>query len=443
MSNPNISKDNNTIANNIDNNNNSNSINNNNDIFNQYEEIKEIEEIDKEKLKAEIDQEMSIENDDNNNENNNDLDNEINDNFIEDENVIEEEYHKEYPDFQAQGEIYAIAFHKKSGTLIIGDGEDTTYFYDLDKKKVIKSEKYNKDSVSFVKISEDEKYVLTASIDGSLNIFDSTKNFSLVAKITDQVEEINWIEWHPKGPCFAFGTADGSVWVYMANNIKNNFYFYSHTKASTCGSFVEEGKKLISGGEDGTLRVYNLRDKELEKTIKRNKSNKFIQGPISCLTVSESKSSVAIGTLSNEICILNYKTENILISIKVGAEEEININNVLFCHNDNYLVFTDSSNKITVYDINTQSTRASTIVEGGDITKIIRSNKHNYEIYCSGTNGIMYVFDTRSNISMVFSEKAHNYIINDFIVTKDEDFIITSSLDKTINLIRLVDIKNK
>ena len=95
--------------------------------------------------------------------------------------------------------------------------------------------------------------MLTTSVDGSINIFSVQKNFELINTIKDQDSEINWVEWHPKGPVFAFGTAEGSIWVYMANNTKTNFNFFNHTESCTCGQFFNEGKKLISGGEDAAV----------------------------------------------------------------------------------------------------------------------------------------------------------------------------------------------
>jgi WD40 repeat protein len=88
--------------------------------------------------------------------------------------------------------------------------------------------------------------MLTASVDGSINIFLVSKNFSLVNTIKDQDAEINWIDWHPKAPCFAFGTADGSVWVYMANNINNTFnFFYIMIHVLVVNFFLTEKNLLV------------------------------------------------------------------------------------------------------------------------------------------------------------------------------------------------------
>ena len=96
----------------------------------------------------------------------------------------------------------------------------------------------NSDSVNFIKFSFDNKYMLTASVDGTINIFLVDKNFELINTIKDQESEINWVEWHPKGPVFALGTAEGSIWVYLASNIKNNFNFFSHTESCTKSHYL-------------------------------------------------------------------------------------------------------------------------------------------------------------------------------------------------------------
>jgi ribosome assembly protein SQT1 len=414
-------------------------------MFINPEDIQEIEEIDKDALKAEMGEEMDIDDNidlGNNNKDNNDENKANCDNNNEDADKEEEDYHKEYENFKTKGEIYAINFHQSSGTLIIGDGEDTTYFFNLDKKELIKEEKLNTDSVNFIKFSSDNKYMLTTSVDGSVNIFNVSKNFELINTIKDQDTEINWVEWHPKGPAFAFGTAEGAIWVYMATNIKNNFNFYSHNEACTCGMFLDDGKKLISGGEDATVKIYELKEKKIEFTIK---GKKFIQNPITCIDICKSKAIAVCCSISNEFCLINYQNGNILYYRQypsTSQENACSIENVCFCYDDQYITFADSENHLNIFEMKSMSLRSSITVHGDNLTKIVPSKKKTYEVYCSGSNGYLYVFDTRGMGTIVLREKCHSDVIMDFIVTENENFVITSSIDKTINLIKTVDIQD-
>ena len=95
----------------------------------------------------------------------------------------------DYDNFKADGEIYSIAMTEK-GNLIIGDGEDNTYFYDASMKKLIKKEKFNKDSVSHIKITNDGKCILAGSLDGTVNIFNS-ETLELIKSVDGSFSEIN------------------------------------------------------------------------------------------------------------------------------------------------------------------------------------------------------------------------------------------------------------
>ena len=70
-------------------------------------------------------------------------------------------------------------------------------------------------------------------------------------------------------------------------------------------------------------------------------------------------------------------------------------------------------------------------------TKIIVSNIKNYMIYVSGSNGNIYLIDTRSNAKIIKKIKMHNDVIMDFVLSKKEEFLISSSIDKTINYFKL------
>lgn len=95
----------------------------------------------------------------------------------------------EFENFKADGEIYSLAMNDK-GILIIGDSEENTYFYDVSMKKLIKKEKLNKDSVNNVKITVDGKYILTSSLDGTVNVF-SSESLELLRTVEGSYSEIN------------------------------------------------------------------------------------------------------------------------------------------------------------------------------------------------------------------------------------------------------------
>lgn len=154
--------------------------------------------------------------------NNNELIKNINNNNI-----------KNFFDFKTEGEIYSITLSNDDNILIIGDGSDNTYFYNITSKQLIKKLSINKESVSFLSFSHDNNYLISASLDGIIHIFSSSKNYILLNKINTHSEEIIWIEWNPIGPMFALGNKDGSIFIYLANNPINPITFYDHYECTT------------------------------------------------------------------------------------------------------------------------------------------------------------------------------------------------------------------
>jgi WD40 repeat protein len=80
--------------------------------------------------------------------------------------------------------------------------------------------------------------------------------------------------------------------------------FFGHTDSVTVGLYSPDGKYLISGSEDFSVKVWELKNQVLSHTIK---GKKFHQSPISALAVGRIKSIIATGSFSNELAISNYE----------------------------------------------------------------------------------------------------------------------------------------
>jgi hypothetical protein len=55
----------------------------------------------------------------------------------------------------------------------------------------------------------------------------------------------------------------------------------------------------------------------------------------------------------------------------------------------------------------------------------------------STSSGKFLVFDTRGNGVISQTEQLHSDVLIDFIITKDESYALTGSLDKTINSVQI------
>lgn len=80
--------------------------------------------------------------------------------------------------------------------------------------------------------------------------------------------------------------------------------FFGHSDSVSCGAFSPDGKYLITGSDDNTTRVWDLKNQSNLHTIK---GVKYHKAPITAMAVAKKKTVVATGSVENELAIANYE----------------------------------------------------------------------------------------------------------------------------------------
>lgn len=86
--------------------------------------------------------------------------------------------------------------------------------------------------------------------------------------------------------------------------------FFGHSEPVSCGSFTNDGKLLITGSEDKSLKIWNLKDQKLIYTIN---DRKYHQGSITSIALSESRYLAVTTSDKNEVGIVNYESGKVKI----------------------------------------------------------------------------------------------------------------------------------
>lgn len=185
-----------------------------------------------------------------------------------------------------QDSIFTIAAHPKypESFFVTGGGDDTAYLWAVPSEeensgdnrvvpcegRVVQKLAGHSDSVTSAGFSRpDGGFVATAGLDGRLQVWrnqDATGNvrkskWELVGSV-QEVEEINWLEWHPTDSnVLAVGASDGSVWIYdvTESEVIIRHALYSHTGSCTAGAWLPtDGSLLCTVSEDGSFYAWDL-----------------------------------------------------------------------------------------------------------------------------------------------------------------------------------------
>lgn len=175
--------------------------------------------------------------------------------------------------------------------LAVGGLDDSIYFVeakgsvgDFEVPMALRAtfEGVHSDSVTSLVFSHDGRYLFSAGMDGIVNCFD-VKEERLISYVEGPAS-IEWMELHRKGNVLLVGAEDGNSWIFDFSKDPRKpetfAVFTGHTGAVTCGGFSINAKRVITGSQDGTIRMYDPLTRDCLSKVQ-------LPSPVTCLKVSK------------------------------------------------------------------------------------------------------------------------------------------------------------
>ena len=116
------------------------------------------------------------------------------------------------------------------------------------------------ETVEFCKFDTSGKWLVTAGMNNHLRIWDVMGGFTLKKTVDEiPVEDMLFVEWHPKAPVVMTGGKDYMIWVVNALNGKIMQQFMGHEGDVVMAMFTkhDDGKSVISVSADKTVKLWN------------------------------------------------------------------------------------------------------------------------------------------------------------------------------------------
>ena len=118
-----------------------------------------------------------------------------------------------------------------------------------------------------------------------MKVFDS-KTGALVQSM-EGPQEVEWLNWHNKGPVVLAGSTDGTCWMWAAKTGDCMQVFAGHEDSVTCGAFTSSGKLVVTGSMDASLRIWSPKTGQCKHTFSPRSGNgaEWHEAAILCLAV--------------------------------------------------------------------------------------------------------------------------------------------------------------
>ncbi|KAL3835567.1 hypothetical protein ACJIZ3_010303 [Penstemon smallii] len=318
------------------------------------------------------------------------------------------------------------------------------------------------DSISSLSFSPDGQLLASGGLDGVVKVWDiATGDLRCTLEgPTHETEDIKgvppggfqWVRWHPEGHfILAGGSKDSSVWMWNVDRPSFPYVFTGHANRVTCADFTPDGRKICSGSEDATMKIWNPRTSENIHVVIDHESSKRtssyhnetegsnnIEKPkgVTCMAITSDSSLALTGSRDGSVHLVNILTGKVVTSFREHSES-------VEC-----VVFEASSRR--------DKWRAATV--GMDGKLIIWDSQYPYPWHiCNHEDGItsllwlamgniatgsldgkVRLWNSRSG-ECVRTLSGHSDAIQSIAVSSNGDFLVSVSDDKTSRVFEIAE----
>ncbi|XP_028909392.1 angio-associated migratory cell protein [Ornithorhynchus anatinus] len=366
----------------------------------------------------------------------------------EDEEEEEEEEEEAWGDEDGAGEtpddseltfarhsasVFCVSLDPKTNALAVTGGEDDKAFvWRLSDGELLFECTGHKDSVTCAGFSHDSTLVATGDMSGLLKVWRVETKEEVWSF---EVGDLEWMEWHPRAPILLAGTADGNTWMWKVPS-GDCRTFPGPSCPATCGHVLPDGKKAVVGYEDGSVRLWDLKQGSPLHVLKGAEGH---QGPLTCVAANQDGSLVLTGSVDCQAKLVSAATGKVVGAFRpepaapapgLGDEEEESESNSVeslgFCSVLPLAAVGYLDGTLAIYDLSTQSLRHRCRHESGIVQLLWEEGAA--VVYTCSLDGAVRLWDARAG-RLLNDYRGHTAEILDFALSKDASLVVTTSGD--------------
>lgn len=309
------------------------------------------------------------------------------------ENEIDDDHRPERDDSTLtfsghDGPVFCGSLHPTEKLAVTGGEDDKAFVWSTETGDVVHVIEGHKDSVTAAEFSADGNYVATGDMAGFLQVFKLSQDYKSVWEF--EMGDMSWMQWHTSANVLMAGADAGEsyVWRIPSGECK---VLQGNGHKSEVGTLTADGKGLIIGYADGTVKLWDLKSSTVIQEIE----------PHSALGHSEAITSIAAdpdngrfltGGEDGKIVLANNAGPLCNLFPSAGSVEAL-----AFCTEQELKLVACGTlqGKISLWDINRQAIRMECKNdEPTGITKILWAPKQT--LLCATLDGSVRAFDGRS-----------------------------------------------
>lgn len=298
------------------------------------------------------------------------------------------------------GPVFCGSLHPTEKLAVTGGEDDKAYVWSTENGDIVFEVSGHNDSVVAAEFSSDGAFLATGDMAGKIQVFKVAQDYKLVWDF--EMGDMSWMQWHPAANVLLAGADTGEtyVWRIPAGDCK---VLDGNGNKSENGVVTADGKKLVVGYADGTVKLWDIKTSTVIQTIAAD----------SPLAHTEAVTSSAVDP-DNGVFLTGSDDGKILISNSSGPLHNLfpeggTVEALAFSHEaDLKLVACGTlQGKVSLWDIGKQTVRAVCKHENPvGVTRLLWAPK--FTILCGTLDGSVHAHDGRSGEHKVNLNRLNN-----------------------------------
>lgn len=293
-----------------------------------------------------------------------------------------------------QGPVFCANIHPNQDLVVTGGEDDQAYVWNLFTGEEVFHCSTHKDSVICAEFSYDGAYLATADIAGEIQVFKTEQEYRKVWEFS--MGDMSWLMWHKAANVLIAGADSGEVYVWRIPSGDCKVMQGQGHKAE-CGQLTKDGKRLVVGYTDGTVKLWDIRTSTVELEVAPGSAYSHAEPVISVCTDCDNNT-ILTGGMDGKITVIgpNGAVGNLFPS---ADTENDTVESVSFSPQSTMRLAVSGTIKgrITVWDVAHQTIRCEckngSDFDGG-VTKVLWADETT--VLVSFTNGEVRAYDART-----------------------------------------------
>ncbi|ROT84898.1 angio-associated migratory cell protein isoform X1 [Penaeus vannamei] len=337
-----------------------------------------------------------------------------------------------------RGSVFTCSVSPRGDLVATGGEDDQAYVWDITNGNVLFTCAGHKDSVVCVKFNHDGSLLATGDMSGYIQVWKvegATKTWDF------ETGDLSWLTWHHASNVLLAGTTEGELWMWLVPK-GNARTFPSYGSASQCGALLYDGKRAVSGYEDGSVRVFDLKTGQQIGSLTDGLAH---TSPVASIAAHKDNTMTISGSLDGTAILYNTISGKVVGTLNcnttpTSSDESIEVDHTVeavgFCPTiPNIAVTATLSGFVTIWDVSTQVSR-HVIAQGAGSSHLMWHPSEPI-VFTAGLDGVVRSYDVRSGEQLAKYTGHHKGILA-FDISKNGSALVTSSDDATARVFKIL-----